>query len=51
MIDTIRHKEYIGQNIGAICKATSILKIIESQSVLEKLFLEFNCYTLNVILA
>ena len=29
----------------------SILKIVESQSTLDKLFLEFKCYTLNVILA
>ena len=51
LIDVVKHRECIGTTIGKICKCLSILKIVESQNILEKLFLEFNCYTLNVVLA
>ena len=51
LIDAVRYKDSIGATVGAVCKATSILKVIESQNILEKLYTEFNCYTLNVVLA
>ena len=50
LIDAIRFKDCISATVGAVCKAARILKVIESQNILEKLFTEFNCYTLNVVL-
>ena len=41
----------MGKTVGAITRVVTILKVVESQAILNKLLTEFNCYTLNVILA
>lgn len=51
LIDVIRFKTKIGETVGVVTRAASILKVVESQEILEKLVIEFNCKTLNVILA
>ena len=51
LIDTLRFKEVIGVTVGLVCKTISILKIVVNQATLTKLYKEFNCPTLNVVLA
>ena len=51
MIDAIRFKAIMGKTVGTVTRVATILKVVESQAILRKLLSEFNCYTLNVILA
>jgi len=51
LIDAIRFKAKISETVGVLTKSVMILKVVESQAILEKLVTEFNCHTLNVILA
>ena len=50
LIDSIRFKDLIKETVGAICRDTSILKLVEAQALPDKLLAEFGCFTLNVVL-
>lgn len=47
----MRFKEVIGATVGQVCEAISILKIVINHATLTKLYKDFNCPTLNVVVA